>query len=52
MKATGNFEACRNVDPMAVLSDATRAHIDHWLAKFPADRKRSAVLQGLHAAQE
>ncbi|RYG27941.1 MAG: NAD(P)H-dependent oxidoreductase subunit E, partial [Burkholderiales bacterium] len=27
MKATGNFEACRNVDPMAVLSDATRAHI-------------------------
>ncbi|HQX92954.1 MAG TPA: NAD(P)H-dependent oxidoreductase subunit E, partial [Thermomonas sp.] len=27
MKATGNFEACRNVDPMVVLSDATRAHI-------------------------
>ena len=52
MRATGNFEACRNVDPMAVLSDATRAHIDHWLAKFPADRKRSAVLQGLFAAQE
>ena len=52
MKATGNFEACRNVDPMAVLSDATRAHIDHWLAKFPADRKRSAELQGLFAAQE
>ena len=48
MKATGNFEACRNVDPMVVLSGETRAHIDHWLAKFPADRKRSAVLQGLH----
>ena len=29
MKATGNFEACRNVDPMVVLSDATRAHIEH-----------------------
>ena len=52
MKATGNFENARNVDPMVVLSDATRAHIDHWLAKFPPDRKRSAVLQGLHAAQE
>jgi NADH-quinone oxidoreductase subunit E len=52
MKATGNFEACRNVDPMVVLSDATRAHIEHWLTKFPADRKRSAVLQGLFAAQE
>jgi NADH-quinone oxidoreductase subunit E len=52
MKATGNFEACQHVDPMVALSDKTRAHIDHWLAKFPPDRKRSAVLQGLHAAQE
>ena len=52
MKATGNFENARNVDPMVVLSDKTRAHIDHWVAKFPPDRKRSAVLQGLHAAQE
>ena len=47
MKATGNFEAARDVDPMVVLSDKTRAHIDHWLAKFPPERKRSAVLQGL-----
>jgi NADH-quinone oxidoreductase subunit E len=52
MKATGNFENARNVDPMVELSDRTRAHIDHWLTKFPPDRKRSAVLQGLHAAQE
>jgi NADH-quinone oxidoreductase subunit E len=52
MKATGNFERCQHVDPMVVLSDKTRAHIDHWVAKFPPDRKRSAVLQGLHAAQE
>lgn len=51
MKATGNFESARNVDPMVVLSDETRAHIDHWLTRFPPDRKRSAVLQGLHAAQ-
>ena len=52
MKATGNFEAARDVDPMVVLNDKTRAHIDHWLAKFGGGRKRSAVLQGLHAAQE
>ena len=52
MKATGNFEAVREVDPMVVLSDATRAHIDHWLAKFPPDRRRSAVIQGLMGAQE
>lgn len=52
MKATGNFENARKVDPMVVLSDETRSHIDHWLAKFPADRQRSAVLQGLFAAQE
>ena len=52
MRATGNFEACRDVDPQLALSDKTRAHIDHWLEKFPPDRKRSAVLQGLHAAQE
>ncbi len=52
MKATGNFEACRNVDPLVVLSDATRAQIDHWVAKFPADRQRSAVIQGLFATQE
>ncbi len=52
MRATGNFEACRNVDPMLALSDVTRAHIDQWLTKFPVEQKRSAVLQGLFAAQE
>ncbi len=52
MRATGNFEAARDVDPLIALSDKTRAHIEHWLTKFPPDRKRSAVLSGLHAAQE
>ncbi|MDZ3824060.1 MAG: NADH-quinone oxidoreductase subunit NuoE [Pseudoxanthomonas sp.] len=52
MKATGNFEAVKDVDPAQVLSAGTRAHIDHWLAKFPPDRKRSAVIQGLFAAQQ
>jgi NADH-quinone oxidoreductase subunit E len=52
MKATGNFEAVKDVDPQVALNDHTRAHIDHWIAKFPPDRKRSAVIQGLFVAQE
>jgi NADH-quinone oxidoreductase subunit E len=52
MKATGTYEAVRDVDPMAVLGEQTRHHIDHWVAKFPPDRKRSALIQGLWAAQE
>ena len=31
------------------LSAHVREEIDHWLTKFPADRKRSAVLAALHA---
>lgn len=52
MKATGNFEAVKDVDPMVALNDHTRQHIDHWVAKFPPERKRSAVIQGLFVAQE
>lgn len=52
MKATGNFDAVKNVDPMVELTDHTREHIDHWVSKFPSDRKRSAVIQSLFAAQE
>ncbi|MGA2840096.1 MAG: NAD(P)H-dependent oxidoreductase subunit E [Steroidobacteraceae bacterium] len=33
------------------LSDHVRAEIDRWLGKFPPDRKRSAVIAALHAAQ-
>ena len=52
MKASGNFAAVRHVEPADVLSEDTRKHIDHWVAKFPPERKRSALLQGLMAAQE
>ena len=52
MRATGNFDRVKDVDPNVALTDATRAHIEHWLAKFPPDRRRSAVIQGLMAAQE
>ncbi len=34
-----------------LLSPETRATIDAWLAKYPADRRDSAVLSALQAAQ-
>jgi NADH-quinone oxidoreductase subunit E len=35
----------------AVLSSHVREVIDRWIAKFPADRKRSAVIAALDAVQ-
>jgi NADH-quinone oxidoreductase subunit E len=35
-----------------ILSEETRKHIDHWVSKFPAEHKRSALIQSLMAAQE
>jgi NADH-quinone oxidoreductase subunit E len=37
---------------IALLSEATRAQIDHWVAKFPPGRQRSACIGALRAAQE
>jgi NADH-quinone oxidoreductase subunit E len=36
-------------DTGEALSAHVRAEIDHWLTKFPADRRRSAVIAALHA---
>lgn len=36
---------------IAVLGEETRAEIEHWLAKYPADRRQSALLAALRAAQ-
>ena len=36
----------------AMLTEETRNTIDHWVAKFPEDKKRSALIQSLIAAQE
>ena len=35
-----------------LLTAHTREEIDHWVAKFPPGRQRSAVLSALRAAQE
>ncbi len=37
---------------MSLLTDETRKHIDHWLAKYPIDQRRSALIGALHAAQD
>lgn len=34
-----------------ILSEHARHEIDHWVAKFPADQKRSAVLAALREVQ-
>jgi NADH-quinone oxidoreductase subunit E len=39
------------VESQAVLSAHVRDEIDHWIAKFPEGRQRSAVIAALHAAQ-
>ena len=36
----------------ALLTEHTRQEIDHWVAKFPPGRQRSAVISALRAAQE
>ncbi len=41
----------QNNNGSAMLTEETRKTIDHWLAKFPPDRKRSALIQSLMAAQ-
>jgi NADH-quinone oxidoreductase subunit E len=37
---------------LSLLSEKTRGEIDHWVAKFPPGRQRSASLAALRAAQE
>lgn len=41
----------KNNNGSAMLTEETRKTIDHWLAKFPPDKKRSALIQSLMAAQ-
>ncbi|HHO81696.1 MAG TPA: NADH-quinone oxidoreductase subunit NuoE [Halothiobacillus sp.] len=36
---------------ISLLTEHTRAEIDHWLTKYPEDRKQSAVLAALREVQ-
>ena len=40
-----------HADTGEALSAHVREEIEHWLTKFPVDRKRSAVIAALHAVQ-
>jgi NADH-quinone oxidoreductase subunit E len=40
------------VSKAKLLSEHTRQEIDHWVAKFPPGRQRSACISALRAAQE
>ncbi len=54
MNSVGNHTANPNgnhKDFEGLLSSNTKQAIDHWLAKFPAEKKRSALIQSLMAAQ-
>ena len=42
----------QKTDKNAMLTEETLKTIDHWVAKFPEDKKRSALIQALMAAQE
>jgi NADH-quinone oxidoreductase subunit E len=42
-------EAHTTRDSGEALSAHVREEIDHWLTKFPPDRRRSAVISALHA---
>jgi NADH-quinone oxidoreductase subunit E len=42
----------KNDNGDAMLTAKTLEIIDHWAAKFPEDKKRSALIQALMAAQE
>jgi NADH-quinone oxidoreductase subunit E len=44
-------DVTHHADSSAALSQHVREEIDHWVAKFPPDRKRSAVIAALHAVQ-
>ncbi|HFC54367.1 MAG TPA: NADH-quinone oxidoreductase subunit NuoE [Gammaproteobacteria bacterium] len=39
-------------DPVQLISEESRADIDRWIAKYPADQKQSAVMAALRIVQD
>ena len=50
--STESLSATGAHSKIALLSEETRREIDHWVAKFPPGRQRSACIAALRAAQE
>jgi NADH-quinone oxidoreductase subunit E len=46
------LEQTENTMSDALISETSRAEIDHWLTKYPADQKQSAVMGALMAVQK
>jgi NADH-quinone oxidoreductase subunit E len=44
--------AVMNQNPSELISAESRAEIDKWIAKYPADQKQSAVMAALRIVQE
>ncbi len=42
----------QDANKVALLTDASRKEIDEWVAKYPADKKQSAVMSALRIAQD
>ncbi len=42
----------RNTSLLGLLSSEVRKEIDHWIAKYPAEQKQSAVMAALRIVQE
>lgn len=42
----------QDTNKVALLTDASRKEIDEWIAKYPADKKQSAVMSALRIAQD
>ncbi|VAW99454.1 NADH-ubiquinone oxidoreductase chain E [hydrothermal vent metagenome] len=42
----------QDTNKVALLTDASRKEIDIWIAKYPADKKQSAVMSALRIAQD
>lgn len=42
----------QSASKIGLLSDRSRTEIDRWIAKYPPDRKQSAVMAALRIAQE
>ncbi len=42
----------QDTNKVALLTDASRKEIDGWIAKYPADKKQSAVMSALRIAQD
>jgi NADH-quinone oxidoreductase subunit E len=50
--STENSSATGAHSKLSALAEPTRLEIDHWVAKFPPGRQRSACIAALRAAQE